>query len=1319
MTTTGLSPFLPYIAAILLLLLIVIIIATVVVLRRVRRTPATHQAHVAAASREEHHEFVEGRRNLRAGLQRLAGVEAVPDHPYTVPWIALIGSPDAGIAGIHQAVEAAEPGDPAANTVVGHHWTIRFCRDGALIETEDRLLATDGWRHRLERLMRLLRAERPTRPLDGLVVAVPARWLAGPEALPTDRLVAEGTQLYEAIWALQRGTALRVPIYLVITHSESLDGFAGLIAALDPSTRREMLGWAVPYGLDELFRPEWIDEAIASIVSGLGALQLQAFTAGNPPDPAALVLLPQSLSQTRERLGILVATMLRPSAYHEAFLFRGLYFAGLDEAGAPVFLQRLLTDLVFREYRLTRPARGVVTRRGRQIRNLRRAMVAIAAFTLLCAAALEWIIPQRAASLRPVLTELEGVVRLHRSVAGATNKAHGALTVSRADTDRLLRALSGLDVTRLGSLAAPTSALERPNRRVSAAIAVGYNALVLSAIRDSLARKPEELLPAPKDLPNCDISGAPPTVLPSHVGGHQALDAWSNAAVALSTLDHQTVIYDDLTTSQSVEGLAQLAKYALALDLPDDFASNADLYQAALAQAKLPELHIDATETGGRVTAVFQAAAAEHFGVGHLDAGVARVISEVKALEAAGAGIDPAEALYRLKSLRTAIHDLGTAAAAVSASAEMGPALEGPIAQVEGLHIVPVGLSGQLRQIGQSCRDAAFRRAATMTSSTNNPMLVANGNAVELSNGFKQLAAALDLLLADPLMATAAVPMDLTLPSQHVMWNPGIVREALQAVGTYETAQGKSLPGVPPELKLAIRAAMRLQLGAYVIDRLHAAARHEAPASAGLSEDRRIERRTEIRNFASAAPVLSDLHDALEQAGLTGIAAQISSVVGTEAQRLLAEVDQSLREANLYTPLDPAFRGWEGAPPLATRAFGAGNSGELTALLAGQRSFVTDLAQGEAEPLVGFLNDSQALALHRDTAVTSRWTAILEALSRYDQKAPDSSLAVLEHFISTGMDQIELGKCAAALAGVVPAADYFGERLGNLEHALRQRCETLERDRLHQRYADLAIQFNATLAGHFPFALDTVLDRQTVEADPGDIRRFYRTFDAVEADPPQPRLRALMGPDGVAAADFLDRLAAARQMLQPILDDTPIDQPLTLEADVDFRPNPGLDAAGNQVLEWAIDTGDQHLSSLDDKHVIDWSYGQPVKLTLRWARNAPQMPVPSDGAVAPRTREVMAGWSFTDPWALLAFLHQQSAAHDPEVPLPARKPETVLMTVPLQRNPDAAAGGAPVANDLARLFLRFKLTAIIRMPGQPDKRVAVTLPSFPASAPVL
>jgi type VI secretion system protein ImpL len=1311
----ALSPFLPYLAGALLLLLILVIAVTMVALHRVRH-PAPRPAADAPNAREfraARRSLRAARRSLRAGLQRLAGVEAVPDHPYTVPWIALLGPPDAGIAGFHAAIDPAEPGDPAANTLVGAHWTIRFCRDGALIETEERLLATESWRGRLERLVRLLRAERPTRPLDGLVVAIPASWLAGRDALPADRLTAEGTQLYEAVWALQRATALRVPLYLVIAGGERLDGFAGLVAALDADARREMLGWPVPYGLDALFRPEWIDEAIDRLVAGLGALQMQAFAAGDPPDPAALLLLPQALAETAGRLRSLATALLRPSVYHEPFLFRGVYVAGRDAAGAPVFLQRLLTDLVFREYRLARPARGVVTRRGRQIQTLRRAVIGFAGLTVLCVVLLEWAMPVRRDALAPVMADLQEVVRTRDNGA-----AGGANTVSRALTGRLLNSLAQLDVTHLWSAAAPTSYLENPNRRISDAIAVGYNAAVLAAIRDGLDAKPAALLPAPESG-DC---GAAPSTVGAGGTGISALGAWRDAVAAMVALDHETQIYRILNQSQSVDALAELSHYALSLDMPPDFNTNADLYRAALGRARLPPLHVDdeqaKAETGKRLEAVFQAAAAEQFGLGRLDVAAARVRFEIKALQAAGAGIDPEEALNRLKSLRMALADLAAAAGAVSASSAIGPGLADPLDRLAGLSILPANLGNRLRQTGSACRDAAVDRAKAQSADQSNPLLAIGDKGFGLSGGFKALSAALDTLLGEPFMQAPATPMDLVLPQHDVLWDDGVLRDALAAVGSYQTLQGQSLPGVPPELKQAIKAALRLQIGAYVADRLHAAA-GRGDSAGGLSEDRRAARRTEIRNFAAAAPLLGELRDALDIAGLTGIAGQIGTAAGDQADRLLGAVDQALREANLYVPLDPGFRGWDGTPPLAARSFGAANAGELTALLAGQRGFVSDLAQAEAQPLVSFLSDSQKLTLHHDTAAANRWSGILDALARYDRKAPDSSLAVLERFIAADMDQIALGKCATALAAILPAADYFGERLAALKYSLGQRCETLERDRLRQGYGSLANLFNTTLAGHFPFALDAGNGPLAVEADPGDIRRFYSEFDTIEADPLQPRLRALLGAAGTGAADFLDQLAAARQVLQPILGDAPVDAPLTLEADVDFRPDPALEAAGDQVLEWSIEAGDERLSSLDVKHVLDWSYGQPLKILLRWARNAPQMPVPNDGAAAPKTREVMAAWSYTDPWALLAFLHQQDAARDPAVPAPARKPETVLMTMPLQRNPAAAAGGAPVASDVARLFLRLRLAAIIRLPGQPDRRVAVTLPAFPAAAPVL
>jgi hypothetical protein len=1299
---TTLSPYLPTLAAALLLMLIAVITATVLALRRL---PGPFSR---VANSEEERDWQAARRRLRAALRRLAGGEAVPDHPYAGPWIALLGPPDADLAGFHRAIDPAVPGDAAANTVEGPHCTIHFCRDGALIEAEDDLLEGEGWRDRLDRLSRLLSAERPKRPLDGLVLAIPAAWLTGPTMLSADRLTAEGTRIYEAIWALQRRTGLRVPLYLVISGAERFAGFPGLVAALDAGAREETLGWTAPYGIDAAFRPEWIDEAVDRVVAGLGGLQLQAFAAGTPADPAALLLLPQALAAAAERLRSVVGAMLRSGAYHEAFLFRGLYIAGRDADGAPVFLHGLLTDLVLREYRLARPAHGVVTQHGRQIQGLRRAVIGIAALTFLCAFFVDWVMAARRDALKPVLSALEDVLQPGGDIA-----APSAASAQHPLTARLLQSLAGLDSGHLSSLAAPTSYLEHPSRRVGDAIAVGYNALVLRVIRDNLEAKPLELLPMPQGVPDCGVPGADP--LPpsdpaeAESDGRSAFDRWRDAVAAMVTLDANVRLYDGLDKARRIDDLAQLARYAAAFDLPPDFETNADVYQAAFDRAQLPLLRLDAGQAGKRIAAAFQAAAAERFGVGRLDQAADLVLSETKALQAAGAGIDPAEALSWLTALHGALGDLAAAAGTVSPSAALGVTLTDPINRLNGLAILPDTLPDQLHRIGFACRDAAAKRAAALAADSGNPLLVVTGRGFELAGSYKALSAALDMLLAQPFVQTAAVPADLVLPSQGILWDAAILRQALDAVGSYRTLQGQLPPGVPPELAPGIRAALHRQIVAYAVDRLHEAAKG---ADGALSPDPQTARRAEIQAFAAAAGALSELRDAFDLTGLNGLAGQIGAAADAQAEHLLADVDQVLRKTNLYAPLDPGFSGWDGTPPLAQRSFGAGSADELAALLAGQRNFVAELAGTEAQPLVSFLRDGQPP--RQESALANRWAGIIDALARYDHKVPDGSLAVLERFIATDMDRVTPGTCAATLAAAVPAANYFGERLSALEQGVLQRCDALERDRLQKGYAGLAVLFNQSLAGHFPFAPEAGAGQQAIEADPDDIRRFYREFDVIEAEPLQPRLRTLLGTAGDDAAEFLDRLAAARQVLQPMLADTPADAPLTLEADVDFRPNPSLEAPGDQVLEWTLDAGDQHLSSLDGTHVLDWSYGQPLKIVLRWAHAAAQAAASTD---APKMREVMAAWNYTDPWALLAFLHQQDAARDPGVPAPARQPETVLMTMPRQRNP--AAAGVPAESDVARLFLRLRLATVIRMPGQPDKRVAVTLPPFPATAPVL
>ena len=136
----------------------------------------------------------------------------------------------------------------------------------------------------------------------------------------------------------------------------------------------------------------------------------------------------------------------------------------------------------------------------------------------------------------------------------------------------------------------------------------------------------------------------------------------------------------------------------------------------------------------------------------------------------------------------------------------------------------------------------------------------------------------------------------------------------------------------------------------------------------------------------------------------------------------------------------------------------------------------------------------------------------------------------------------------------------------------------------------------------------------------------------------------------------------------------PVPAPLSYEVEAEFRADPTRDRGGNQILEWSIETPSGRLSSLAGGGPLTWTAGQPVRLALRWARNAPSLPVArADGM--PRVDGPVAVFEYRDAWALLSLLriHTQAAAID------GSAFSTLAFSMPLARNPDARPAGRPAS----------------------------------------
>ena len=143
---------------------------------------------------------------------------------------------------------------------------------------------------------------------------------------------------------------------------------------------------------------------------------------------------------------------------------------------------------------------------------------------------------------------------------------------------------------------------------------------------------------------------------------------------------------------------------------------------------------------------------------------------------------------------------------------------------------------------------------------------------------------------------------------------------------------------------------------------------------------------------------------------------------------------------------------------------------------------------------------------------------------------------------------------------------------------------------------------------------------------------------------------------------------------------------------------------GNRIVEWTLQVGDQvqrfRNGEQGDTGVLRWRIGMPVTLTLRWAENAPSLPLQNrDPYMQVNGREVR--YQFGEPWSLLRMLGRYRTG--------VGRSETLRFDVPVVpvNLPAPAQNMAP-----ARVYLRLSLAPV-------NKKTALAYPAFPHDAPSL
>ncbi|ANM28751.1 hypothetical protein ABI59_02690 [Acidobacteria bacterium Mor1] len=265
---------------------------------------------------------------------------------YELPWFLVIGRPAAGKT---VAIKNSGLGLPVRKDWtkgVGGTYTCDwfFTNDLIFMDTPGKWVqegVNEESKAKWEQLLRLLRKYRGRRPMDGLVVLVPADDLLG---LSEREIQDQAANIRECIDLLHHELSFRIPVYLLVSKSDLVEGFVDFFRGLPAKRRSEMLGWSN----DDPNR-----QNVGGMVrKGLGRLQrqLEQYRLEMLGNVAAisrsrrLFQFTEEFKRLSSPLSAFAEVLFHQDPSNETPVFRGFYFtSGTQGEGSPI--GRAMSDM--------------------------------------------------------------------------------------------------------------------------------------------------------------------------------------------------------------------------------------------------------------------------------------------------------------------------------------------------------------------------------------------------------------------------------------------------------------------------------------------------------------------------------------------------------------------------------------------------------------------------------------------------------------------------------------------------------------------------------------------------------------------------------------------------------------------------------------------------------------------------------------------------------------------------------------------------------------------------------------------------------------
>jgi type VI secretion system protein ImpL len=1161
---------------------------------------------------------------------------------YQIPWLLMLGNETQGTQLCTQW--RLQPTDKPA-------WFGRWWSDpeGAVLVVPQALFLPDEGMHLQRggwwRLLGLILRLRSQRPLDGVIWAVPVSRLGNVEQAATLGLAARR----RFIDVLQR-FGLSLPVYVVITGMEELPGFQELITALPVEARERTLGWSSPHGPDAVWQAQWSDQALDQVTRALaesiieiGALSGQLST--------ELYGLPERFEALRRHLQSLLEPVFQGNAQGEAPRFRGIYFTanqpsedsadgfsaydtGLQQSA---FARQLWQRRVVAERGLAQVVPRLLRLRQRWQRVTGGVALVVA---VVWGVGMLWVWQDSVKEAHELSRLLQGV---QKNYAAVTDESH-RLESTRRNVQGFWRVLEKAPGWSFTSVVFPTSWFSSLDAQLASELRLTAQSHLMLPLRDLLSAELAQLKTIRNTERRGNVESEDPAQWQNYVKAKDLVERAVN-------LEQQNQWFSQALNNPKapLEDLVLLSNNALSLNLNVGTLHRAGFYNRALFDADGSDLRpLDLTVERPVIEENFLGLMERWLDQYFLADNFVRQAGYLKLhLERLEAG--SGNSLTELEDLRALVDDLQTVIGLTNSAWGRGkgqdlvPGYRELLDNVRKSALLGPQLEQQLEmqaaKLQQSFRDQWIVQAG----SRDNLLIQQGSGQLVLQEHVVQLNNAVQALFKRDFVAIALQADRSEAPDGQGQGVDGDdLDSALNYFASYKSYAAEELPRIPPAYRGALLQAAE---GAVVKAMLSSLSEHNAQANRGA--------------FNVQAPQAIALQKAFIEVRRSDLATRLQSALN---RRALAEVVSGLDEI----VAQPLFSGrteisqWDGSKNLGLQLYGANDVQDLKLSLKQQFNTMLGITERRTSALEWLKVQQQNLSA-LDYERLTQFSALNDELLKYKEQNPASSPAQIEQLVSRDFIEMDATSCGQILqtANLSGGRGTLALRAVDLQQTAMQRCQFLQQQQAAAAWNDLANYFNQYLAERFPFANGL----QASDADPARVQHLLELIDK-RLPVAQAGLLLSQTPERLAAEDFLNRLKQASTWLGPMFvrDKSGV---LGVEMDVRWRTDREEERGADQVIAWSLNAGNQQISYPGEpQQNLRWMVGQPVRLTLRWARNGYQRPANDPLQPSLVVRDLEAGWEYSGPWSLLRLMRshvsvqRQPSMDYTDFPLTLRLPVT-------------------------------------------------------------